>query len=137
VGYFYPIGRILFALIFISAGPGHFTRERIAHAADLGVPLAGMLVPLSGAMALIGGISVALGYKTRWGAWWIVAFLVPVTFMMHAYWRLHDPASVHIQSAMFWKNVSMLGGAILIAQFGGGPVSVDAGWSDGDPGKAR
>jgi uncharacterized membrane protein YphA (DoxX/SURF4 family) len=31
--------------------------------------------------------------------------------------------SVHIQSAMFWKNVSMLGGAILIAQFGGGPVS--------------
>ena len=31
----------------------------------------------------------------------------------------------------------MLGGAILIAQFGGGPGSVDAGWSDGDPGKPR
>jgi uncharacterized membrane protein YphA (DoxX/SURF4 family) len=43
----------------------------------------------------------------------------------------------HIQSAMYWKNVSMLGGAILIAQFGGGPGSVDAGWSDGDPGKPR
>jgi hypothetical protein len=57
--------------------------------------------------ALIGGISIALGYKTRWGAWLIVAFLVPVTFMMHAYWRLHDPASVHIQSAMFWKNAHL------------------------------
>ena len=81
--YFYPIGRILFAYIFISAGPGHFTHERIAHAADLGVPLAGILVPISGAMALIGGISVALGYKTRWGAWLLVGFLVPVTLMMH------------------------------------------------------
>ena len=35
----------------------------------------------------------------------------------------------HTESAMFWKNVSMLGGAILIAQFGGGPISVDAAWS--------
>src|SRR5882757_3913458 len=81
--YFYPIGRILFAYIFISAGPGHFTHERIAHAADLGAPLAGILVPISGAMALIGGIIVALGYKTRWGAWLLVGFLVPVTLMMH------------------------------------------------------
>ncbi len=65
-----------------------------------------------------------------------VAFLVPVTFMMHACWRLHDPAPVHTQSAVFWKNVSMLGGAIMLLNFGG-PVSVDAGWSDGDPGKPR
>ena len=49
--------------------------------------------------------------------------------ILHAYWRLHDPAAVHTQSAMFWENVSMLGGAILIAQFGGGPISVDAAWS--------
>jgi len=126
VRYFYPIGRILFAYIFISAGPGHFTHERIAHAADLGVPLAGILVPISGAMALIGGISVASGYKTRLGAWLLIGFLVPVTLMMHGYWRLHDPAQVHIQTAMFWKNISMLGSAILITQFGGGAISLDA-----------
>jgi putative oxidoreductase len=84
------------------------------------------LYPYPGAMALIGGISVALGYKTRWGAWLLVGFLVPVTLMMHGYWRLHDPAQVHIQTAMFWKNISMLGSAILITQFGGGAISLDA-----------
>jgi putative oxidoreductase len=124
--YLYLAGRILFALIFITAVPRHFTHEGVQHAAELGVPLAGLLVPISGVMALAGGLSVAAGYKTRWGAWLLVGFLVPVTLMMHAYWKLHDPAMVHVQQAMFAKNLSMLGAALLIAQFGAGEVSVDA-----------
>jgi putative oxidoreductase len=123
--YLYPIGRILFAVIFITAAPRHFTHEGIQHAADLGVPLASMLVPLSGVMALAGGLSVASGYKAKWGAWLLVGFLVPVTFMMHAYWKLSDPVQIHIQQANFAKNVSMLGAAILLTQFGAGAVSFD------------
>jgi putative oxidoreductase len=123
--YLYLIGRILFALIFITAAPRHFTHEGIQHAADLGVPLAGIFVPISGLMALAGGLSVASGYKTKWGAWLLVGFLVPVTFMMHAYWKLSDPVEIHIQQANFAKNISMLGAAILLTQFGAGPVSFD------------
>ena len=123
--YLHPSGRILFALIFVTAAPRHFTHEGIQHAADLGVPLAGLLVPISGVMALAGGLSVAFGYKTKWGAWLLVGFLVPVTFMMHAFWRLQDPSTVHVQQAMFAKNLSMLGAALLLAQFGGGPISFD------------
>jgi putative oxidoreductase len=123
--FLFPLGRVLFSLIFITAAPRHFTHEGIQHAADLGVPLAGVLVPLSGVMALLGGLSVAVGYKARWGALALVGFLVPVTFWMHAYWKLSDPAEIHIQIAMFAKNVSMLGAALLISQFGAGRVSVD------------
>jgi putative oxidoreductase len=123
--FLFPLGRVLFALIFVFAAPRHFTHEGIQHAADLGVPAAGLLVPLSGVLALIGGISVAIGYKTRWGAWALVAFLVPVTLWMHAYWRLSNPESVHIQQAMFFKNLSMLGAALLISQFGAGTISID------------
>src|SRR5882672_3454235 len=121
--YLYLVGRILFALIFVTAAPRHFTQEGIQHAADLGVPLAGLAVPLSGVMALAGGLSVALGYKTKWGAWLLVAFLVPVTLGMHAFWKLQDPAMIHIQQAMFAKNLSMLGAAVLLTQFGAGAVS--------------
>ena len=123
----YPvlIGRILFALIFITASPRHFSHEGIQHAADLGVPLAALLVPISGVLALAGGLSVAFGYKAQWGAWCLVAFLVPVTMMMHAFWRVTDPAVAHVQQAMFAKNLSMLGAALLIAHFGAGPLSVD------------
>ena len=120
-------GRILFSLIFIIAAPRHFSQEGMQHAAQLGVPLANVLVPISGVMALAGGLSVAVGYKARWGAWMLSGFLVPVTLMMHAFWRLQDPAQVHIQQAMFAKNMSMLGAALLLAYFGSGPLSIDGG----------
>lgn len=121
----FPLGRVLFALIFIAAAPRHFTHEGIQHASDLAVPAAGVLVPLSGAMALAGGISVAVGYRARWGGWALVGFLVPVTLWMHAYWRLSDINAVHVQQALFAKNLSMLGAALLISQFGAGPISID------------
>ena len=121
----FPVARILFSLIFITAAPRHFSSEGIGHAASLGVPFAHLLVPLSGVMAIAGGLSVAFGYKARWGAWVLVAFLVPVTWMMHAYWKLSDPAAIHIQQAMFAKNLSMLGAALLITQFGAGRISID------------
>jgi putative oxidoreductase len=124
--YVYLIGRILFALIFVMASPRHFSHEGIQHAADLGVPLAGLTVPISGVMALAGGLSVASGYKTKWGAWLLVGFLVPVTLLMHAFWRAPDAVQAHIQQAMFAKNISMLGAALLLTQFGAGPMSFDA-----------
>jgi len=33
---------------------------------------------------------------------------------------------MQMQLAMFMKNLSMLGGALLITQFGAGPLSLDA-----------
>lgn len=119
------IARVLFAAIFLAAAPRHFTAEGMAHAAELGVPLARLAVPLSGALAIAGGLSVVVGYQARLGALALIAFLVPVTLMMHAFWRLSDPAAVHVQQAMFMKNVAMLGGALLLAYFGAGPVSFD------------
>jgi putative oxidoreductase len=118
------IGRILFALIFIVAAPRHFSHEGVQHAADLGVPMARILVPISGVMALLGGLSVALGYKAALGAWLLVGFLLPVTLMMHAFWNQADPIASHVQQAMFAKNLAMLGAALLITQFGSGPFSI-------------
>lgn len=118
-------GRVLFALIFVVAAPRHFTHEGIQHAADLGVPFATLLVPASGFMAFLGGISVAAGFRARWGAFLLIAFLIPVTFMMHAFWKLSDPALIHIQRAMFLKNLSMLGAAAFLLCQGAGPGSVD------------
>ena len=120
------IGRILFAAIFLAGAPRHFTSEAANHAAELGVPLARLAVPLSGLLALAGGLSVLAGYHTRIGAWMLVAFLVPVTVMMHAFWRLDDPIALHTQQAMFMKNVSLLGAALIIACVGGGALSLDA-----------
>ena len=84
------------------------------------------LVPLSGVIATAGGLSVALGYQAKIGGWLLFLFLVPVTLMMHNFWAVTDPMMHGIQLAMFMKNVSMLGGALLITHFGAGPLSLDA-----------
>jgi putative oxidoreductase len=119
-------GRQLFAAIFIIASAGHFNPQTIASAARHSVPLPHILVPLSGVIALLGGLSVLLGYRTRFGAWLLVIFLVPVTLIMHNFWTAWDPATSQIEKAMFMKNVTMVGGALLISYFGAGPFSVDA-----------
>ena len=119
------LGRILFAFIFIASVPGLFGSAAIADADAHGVPLARIAVPLAGIISLIGGLSIALGYRTREGAWLLVLFLVPVTLMMHPFWRASG-AGAMVQQIMFLKNVSMLGAALLIANFGGGGLSIDS-----------
>jgi putative oxidoreductase len=118
--------RVLFALVFIMGGLGHFSQATIKYAAAQGVPLASIAVPISGAIALAGGLSIAIGYKARAGAALLIVFLIPVTIMLHDFWAIPDPLMAQMQQVMFMKNVSMLGAALFIAYFGAGPVSVDA-----------
>src|SRR5271166_4234872 len=120
------IGRFLFVLIFVLSGPRHFMSQTIAYASSQGVPLASIAVPLSGVLALAGGLSILLGYRARIGAWLVVLFLVGVTPAMHNFWAVKDPMMAQIQMIMFLKNLSMLGGALLVSQFGAGPWSLDA-----------
>ena len=118
------LGRILYSVIFILSGPNHFKAQTIGYAAAQGVPLASIAVPLSGIIALLGGLSIALGYRAKLGAWLIVLFLVPVSLMLHRFWGLSDPQAAGLQLAMFMKNVSMLGAALIIAWVGSGPLSL-------------
>jgi len=118
------LGRILYSAIFIMSGPNHFKAETMGYAAAQGVPLATIAVPFSGIIALLGGLSIALGYRAKLGAWLIVLFLVPVTLMLHRFWGLSDPQATGLQLAMFMKNLSLLGAALIIARLGSGPLSL-------------
>jgi putative oxidoreductase len=120
------LGRFFFALIFLIAAPNHFSRQTIAFAASQGVPWASIAVPLSGVLAIAGGLSILLGYRAKLGAWILVLFLIPVTLMLHKFWSVQDPMMAQMQMILFMKNVAMLGGALLISQLGAGPFSLDA-----------
>ncbi len=120
------LGRLFFVLIFLMAGPNHFSSQTVAYAASQGVPLASIAVPFSGVLAVLGGLSILLGYRAKVGAWFIVLFLVGVTPMMHKFWTVADPMMHQMQMIMFMKNLAMLGGALLISQLGSGPWSLDS-----------
>jgi putative oxidoreductase len=120
------IGRILFSLIFLMSGlMGHFKPETAQYAASAGVPMASVLVPLSGIIAILGALSIILGFKAKMGAWLIILFLIPVTFMMHKFWGITDPMQMQMQMSLFMKNIALIGGALIISYFGAGPLSID------------
>jgi len=120
-----PIGRALFALIFVISVIGHFTGAEIAQASAHGVPFATIVVPLSGILALVGGVSVVLGYRARFGAFLLVIFLVPVTLVMHRFWGISDPQLAMMQQINFLKNTSLIGACLLVMYHGSGPYSLD------------
>ncbi|MCX8050684.1 MAG: DoxX family protein [Chlorobi bacterium] len=120
------IGRILLCLLFLTSGlTFHFTQQAVQYAEAQGVPMASLLVPLSGILEIVGALSVIVGYRAKLGAWLLVVFLVPVTFMMHNFWAVADPMQRQIQMMMFMKNLGMLGGVLLVAYWGAGPISLD------------
>ena len=125
-GFFVLLGRALFASIFLMAPLSHFSAPTIAYAAQHGVPDAALLVPAAGVVAGLGGLCILLGLWARIGAVLVILFLVPVSLTMHAFWLETNPVMAGMQQAMFMKNVAMLGGALLLANFGAGPWSFDA-----------
>src|ERR1700722_15671899 len=118
------IGRILYSAIFVLSGFTHFFPKTIEYAVSFGVPIPYVLVPISGIIAIVGGLSVLLAYLARYGAWLIVLFLVIVTLMLHRFWEVSNPSDAQAQMIFFMKNLSMLGGALLITYFGSGPLSI-------------
>lgn len=120
-----PVGRFFFSLIFILSGFRHFSSELISYAASAGVPMAQVFVPVSGVLAIVGGLSVLLGYHARMGALLLLLFLVPVTFSMHAFWTISDPQQSQMQMAHFMKNLSLIGASFFIFFMGSGPFSIE------------
>jgi putative oxidoreductase len=123
--YLVPVGRLLFAAIFLMSVPMHFAQSTYDHAAQQGVPLANVLVPLSGVLELFGALSLLLGYRARIGALLLALFLVPVTLAIHKFWGIADPMQAQMQQIHFMKNVALLGATLLMMYFGAGPISLD------------
>jgi putative oxidoreductase len=129
------IGRILFATIFVFSGlMVHIVgrKQGIEYARAYGSPIPEIGVPLTGVMAVLGGLSVALGIWGDVGALLIAAFLVLITPIMHAFWKEQDPNQRQNQTVHFMKNTAMLGGALVLF-YAYNQLQGDAGLSITDP----
>lgn len=123
--YVFLIGRILFSSIFIIRAFTHFSPEAIRHSANAGMPMPELLTPLAGLILLLGGFSILLGFKAKWGAWLLVLFLIPTTLLMHRFWEMNDQYPSIMEKLCFLKNISMIGAALMLTYTGSGPFSLD------------
>jgi putative oxidoreductase len=122
-------------LLFIQSGTTvHLLKRQmgIEYARGYGVPAPELTVPLTGVMAVAGGLMVILGLWGDLGALILVAFLLPVTWYMHGFWRETDPMQRLSQMTHFSKNVALLGGALILF-YVWNQLQGDAGLSLTDP----
>ena len=110
------IGRVLFALLFISSGVSHLTKleAMTGYAQYKKVPAAKFGVVLSGLMILLGGIYIAFGVYADLGALLIALLLIPTSFLMHAFWKETDATAKQNESISFFKNLALAGAALII-----------------------
>lgn len=86
----------------------------VGYAESKKVPTAKTAVIGSGILLLLGGLSILFGVSTNTGIALLVLFLIPVSFMMHAFWKETDPMKKMGEQVAFTKNMAILGGLLML-----------------------
>jgi len=110
------VGRIIFGGFFIYSGVNHFTGFKMMaqYAKMKGVPFPAIAQGTTGLMLLIGGLSIVFGIYPFIGIVLIAAFLVPVSFMMHDFWKVADPQLRMADKVNFAKNMALVGAILML-----------------------
>jgi len=125
------ISRLMLAAIFLmSAVAGKImnfngTVERMAAE---GVPSPKILLGGAIAFLILGGLSIVLGYKGRFGAFLLLVFLGAATFYFHDFWKLPadtPPEKIQMEVIQCLKNVALMGAMLFLLANGTGPWSLD------------
>ncbi|MCX8024026.1 MAG: DoxX family membrane protein [Thermanaerothrix sp.] len=93
----------------------HFIQVRAlsGYAQSKGVPAPTLAVIGSGILLLIGGLSILTGFQPTIGVLALVMFFLPVTFVMHAFWKIQDPLLRATEMINFMKNLALMGSALM------------------------
>jgi len=109
------LGRVLAGGYFIYSGVKHFVDlpAMSGYVAHKGIPMPAAAVIVAGVLLLIGGVSLLFGLVPKVGIVALTLFLVPVTLLMHPFWREQGAARA-MDLINFTKNFGLLG-AVLMA----------------------
>ena len=106
------------AVIFVLNGLGIVDQSMAAR--ELGATgLPAGLVPLimigARTLEVVAGAALALGIYPQWAAVALLVFLVPTTFVAHAFWSAAGTPLFTPQLVNFLKNACMCGGLLFVA----------------------
>ncbi len=109
------LGRLLFGGYFLFNAYNHFANAQnmAGYAQSKGVPSPKAAVIASGVLLAIGGFCVLFDFYLTLGLIALILFLLPVTVMVHSFWKIQDPMGRMGEQVHFSKNLALLG-AILI-----------------------
>jgi putative oxidoreductase len=110
------IGRVLFAYWFVAVtGVGHFKKDQMmrGYAQQAGFPIPALAGWVAGLWLVLGGVSVALGIWPDLGSLMLGAFVIPAAVFFHRFWAQEDEMQKMLHTALFYRNVVILGAALV------------------------
>jgi len=122
------VGRNLLGIVFVVSGLekiGAFA-DTTVYMAGAGLPAVQLLLVLAIIVEVGGGSAICFGWRCRMAALVVLLFTVIVTIVFHRYWDVPADQAM-VQRLMFMKNVSIMGGLVLLYSFGPGSLALTFG----------
>ncbi len=122
------MGRLALGAIFVKSGfqklmaLGAFA----ASLAGRGVPASSFWAVVGATVEFVGGILIVTGLKTRYASLLMILFVIVATGISHRFWDFADAAARRSQESQFFKNLSIIGGFLVLYVAGAGRFALDA-----------
>lgn len=119
------VGRLLIAALFVVFAVRYAETFAVTAAsfARMGLPQPYLAVGLAVLIQGVAGAMLALGWRARWAAWVLLAYVLAAALTAHRFWE-YDPAYAANQMAHFFKNVALAGALLVIGSLGPGRYSI-------------
>jgi putative oxidoreductase len=119
------VARILLGIVFLASGSMKIAAWSavVGMAAAKGLPFPALSISLAAAIEIAGAVMLFLGYRARFAAIALFVFLIPTTLLFHNFWAAHG-VEQQMQMVNFLKNLAIMGGLLLVAGQGSGPISI-------------
>ncbi|ACC73032.1 DoxX family protein [Paraburkholderia phymatum] len=118
--------RVLLVVLFVLFGwtkiTGFAGTEQ--YMASTGAPVPAVAAVIAIVMELLVGIAIAVGFKTRALALLLALYTLATAFIGHHFWT-QTGMEQYINMINFYKNISIIGGLLLLFVTGPGKYSID------------
>ncbi|HDS1816358.1 DoxX family protein [Pseudomonas putida] len=120
------IARILLMILFVVSGWAKLTgfEGTVSYMTSLGAPAPMLAAAVAVIMEFFVGIVLILGFYTRPLAFLFALFVLGTALIGHPFWNMVDPER-SANMTQFLKNLSIIGGLLLLAVSGPGRFSLD------------
>ncbi|MEX5364442.1 DoxX family protein [Pseudomonas guariconensis] len=120
------LARVLLMILFILSGWSKLTgfEGTVNYMSSLGAPAPMLAAAIAVIMEFAVGILLILGFYTRPLAFLFALFVLGTALIGHPYWNMVDPER-SANMTQFLKNMSIVGGLLLLAMSGAGRFSLD------------
>ena len=121
------MGRFLLAALFLPAGLSKLSgfEGTVGYIGSVGLPFASVAAAAAVAVEILGSVALILGLQTRIAAAVLAVFTLVASVFFHAFWAA-APEQAFVQQLMFFKNIAVIGGLLVLVSSGAGAWSLDA-----------